>query len=281
MVIMVKEMKEQIKLLLALNPKIKKLVGVILIIVGISALVTPFTPGSWLVFVGLEFLGIRFLAWEKIKKWFSKNDSKKHTSERNMTETAVFGGGCFWCTEAVFKMLKGVSSVLPGYAGGATKNPTYEQVSSGRTGHAEVVRITYNPPAFADLPVRGTQAGAASAGRQQTTYKDLLTVFFGSHDPTTLNRQGSDVGTQYRSVIFYTTPEQKKVAEDFIKEINDSNVHGAPVVTELEPLDTFYEAENYHRDYFATHPDNPYCEVVINPKLEKVQKEFANLLNKK
>ena len=183
------------------------------------------------------------------------------TEKKNSGEIAVFGGGCFWCTEAVFKMLKGVSSVLPGYAGGTVKNPTYEQVSSGRTGHAEVVQVTYNP--------------------QLTTYNDLLTVFFGSHDPTTLNRQGNDVGTQYASVIFYTTPEQKKSAEEFIKEINASNKHGAPVVTELAPLDVFYEAENYHRDYFATHPGNPYCEVVINPKLEKVQKEFADLLDDK
>ncbi|MBI2475849.1 MAG: peptide-methionine (S)-S-oxide reductase MsrA [Candidatus Taylorbacteria bacterium] len=181
--------------------------------------------------------------------------------KRDVSEIAVFGGGCFWCTEAVFKMLRGVSSVLPGYAGGTTKNPTYEEVSGGGTGHAEVVRITYNP--------------------QLTTYKDLLTVFFGSHDPTTQNRQGNDVGTQYRSVIFYTTPEQKKTAEDFIKEINISNKHGASVVTELVPLDVFYEAENYHRDYFAAHPGNPYCEVVINPKLEKVQKQFVELLETK
>lgn len=176
-------------------------------------------------------------------------------------EIAVFGGGCFWCTEAVFKMLRGVSSVLPGYAGGTTKNPTYEQVSSGRTGHAEVIQITYNS--------------------QLITYNNLLTVFFGSHDPTTKNRQGNDVGTQYRSVIFYATPEQKKVAEDFIAEINLSNKHGASVATELAPLDTFYEAENYHHDYFATHPGNPYCEVIINPKLEKVQKQFADLLRRK
>ena len=176
-------------------------------------------------------------------------------------EVAVFGGGCFWCTEAVFKMLRGVSSVLPGYAGGTTKNPTYEQVCSGKTGHAEVIRLEYDPTAV--------------------KYRDLLTVFFGSHDPTTKNRQGNDVGTQYRSVVFYTTPEQKQVAEDFIKEINTSNEAGGSVVTELVPLDTFYEAENYHRDYFATHPGNPYCEVIINPKLEKVQKNFADLLANK
>ncbi len=191
--------------------------------------------------------------------------------ENTKTEVALFGGGCFWCTEAVFKMLRGVSSVLPGYSGGTTKNPTYEEVSGGQTGHAEVIRIEYDPTLV--------------------RYRDLLAVFFGSHDPTTMNRQGNDIGTQYRSVIFYTTPEQKKVAEDFIKEINASNSpsqvlsdkiwegeQGAPVVTELAPLDTFYEAENYHRDYFATHSGNPYCEVIINPRLEKVQKQFADLL---
>lgn len=173
-------------------------------------------------------------------------------------EKAVFAGGCFWCTEAVFKMLKGVSSVLPGYTGGNGKNPTYAQVCSGKTGHAEAVQVAYDP--------------------QLITYRDLLTVFFGSHDPTTMNRQGNDVGTQYRSAIFYTIPEQKKAAEEFIKEINDSGRLGAPVITGLAPLDVFYPAENYHRDYFATHQGNPYCEVAINPKLQKVQKEFAELL---
>lgn len=185
-------------------------------------------------------------------------------------ETAVFAGGCFWCTEAVFKMLKGARSVMPGYTGGSTRSlqadsasspqalPTYEQVASGKTGHAEAVQVTYNP--------------------QLTTYRDLLTVFFGSHDPTTRNRQGNDVGTQYRSAIFYTTREQKNEAEEFIREINNSNKHGQPIVTEIVPLDVFYPAEEYHRDYFANHPENPYCELVISPKLEKVRKEFAKLL---
>lgn len=173
-------------------------------------------------------------------------------------EIAVFGGGCFWCTEAVFKMLKGVSSVLPGYAGGTVPNPTYDQVCTGSTGHVEVVRVEYDPHLVA--------------------YRDLLTVFFGSHDPTTKNRQGNDVGTQYRSVIFYTTEEQKATAEAFIREINASNKEGKPVVTAVEPLDVFYEAENYHHDYFARNPGNPYCEVIINPKLEKVTKSFAHLL---
>ena len=174
-------------------------------------------------------------------------------------EVAVFGGGCFWCTEAVFKMIRGVSSVLPGYAGGTVPNPTYDQVSNGNTGHAECVQIVYDPA--------------------QVKYHDLLTVFFGSHDSTTLNRQGYDVGTQYRSVVFYTTPEQKKIAEDFIADINASAKDGKPCVTEVAPLDIFYEAENYHQDYFARNPGNRYCEVIINPKLEKVQKEFASLLN--
>lgn len=167
------------------------------------------------------------------------------------TESAVFGGGCFWCTEAVFKMLKGVSVVLPGYAGGNTENPTYEQVSSGNTGHAEVIYIEYDP--------------------SLVEYKTLLTVFFGSHDPTTLNRQGNDVGTQYRSVVFYTNPQQKEIADKMVKEIESA-------VTEVVPLDKFYKAENYHEDYYARNKDAPYCQLIINPKLDKVQNEFTELL---
>ncbi len=174
------------------------------------------------------------------------------------TEKAVFGGGCFWCTEAVFKMMKGVSTVLPGYSGGSVVNPTYQEVSQGTTGHAEVIYIEYDP--------------------ELVTYKSLLTVFFGSHDPTTLNQQGHDIGTQYRSVIFYTSPDQKKEAEDFIADMNASNKAGAPVVTQLEPLVKFYEAEDYHKDYYTNHENAGYCQIVINPKLEKVQKEFSNLL---
>jgi peptide-methionine (S)-S-oxide reductase len=175
-------------------------------------------------------------------------------------EVAVFGGGCFWCTEAVFQMLRGVSSVLPGYSGGNLPNPTYEQVCSGNTGHAECTKVEFDP--------------------SQITYRDLLTVFFGSHDPTTLNRQGNDVGTQYRSVIFYTTSEQKKIAEDFIQELNDSSAEGKKIKTEIEKFTEFYVAENYHKDYYERNKDAPYCEIIINPKLEKVQKEFANLLKK-
>ncbi|MBU6310581.1 peptide-methionine (S)-S-oxide reductase MsrA [Patescibacteria group bacterium] len=172
--------------------------------------------------------------------------------------TAVFGGGCFWCTEAVFKMLNGVSSVLPGYAGGTVPHPAYEAVCSGTTGHAECVKIEYD--------------------EQVVTYRDLLTVFFASHDPSTLNRQGNDVGTQYRSVIFYTTPDQQSEALTMIAEMNASSEGGAPILTAVEPLTEFYPAEDYHRDYYALNSHAPYCRIVINPKLEKVQKDFSALL---
>lgn len=174
------------------------------------------------------------------------------------TEKAIFGGGCFWCTEAVFKMLKGVKSVMPGYAGGTVANPTYEQVCTGRTGHAEAVEIEYDPALV--------------------SFETLMTVFFATHDPTTLNRQGADVGTQYRSAIFYTTPEQKTAAEKYIADLNASSEMGAPIVTEVSPLDMFYAAEEYHRDYYNRNKNQGYCQVVINPKLEKVQKKFAELL---
>jgi len=175
-----------------------------------------------------------------------------------MQKQAIFGGGCFWCTEAVFKMLKGVESVEPGYTGGTVANPTYEQVSSGTTGHAEAVRITYDPTLV--------------------SYEDLLTVFFASHNPTTLNRQGNDVGTQYRSSIFTTDDEQLRLAISFIEAIDASSPDGDPVVTTVQPLDVFYAAEDYHRDYYARNQSAPYCQVVINPKLEKVKAHFAELL---
>ena len=173
-------------------------------------------------------------------------------------EVAVFGGGCFWCTEAVFDELRGVISVVSGYAGGSTKNPTYEQVCSGSTGHAEVIRIEFDPT--------------------EISFRDLMTVFFGTHDPTTLNRQGNDVGTQYRSAIFYANDEQKRQAEAFIKELNDSKAFGKPVVTTVEPLGEFYEAENYHQKYYAQNPYQPYCQFTIPPKLQKLHKQFSALL---
>lgn len=175
-----------------------------------------------------------------------------------MYEVAVFGGGCFWCTEAVFKSLKGVVSVLPGYSGGTTSNPSYDEVCGGLTGHAEVIRIEFDPALI--------------------SFRTLMTVFFATHDPTTVNRQGNDIGTQYRSIILYTAPEQKDAAEAFIKEVEESTKKGSHIVTEVKPFDTFYEAENYHKDYFARNPEQAYCNLIISPKVEKVQKEFAELL---
>ncbi len=173
----------------------------------------------------------------------------------------MFGGGCFWCTEAVFEELRGVISVMPGYTGGSVPNPTYDAVCSGGTGHAEATRIIFDP--------------------SHVTYHDLLTVFFATHDPTTLNRQGNDVGTQYRSAIFYATPAQEAEAEKFIEELTASDPDGRPIVTEVMPLGEFYDAEDYHRQYFKNHPEKGYCQVIIEPKVEKLQKQFANLLKEK
>ena len=177
----------------------------------------------------------------------------------NNKEIIVLGGGCFWCTEAVFKMLKGIISVEPGYAGGHVKNPTYEEVFSGKTNHAEAIKIEYNPEVI--------------------SLKALLTVFFATHDPTTLNRQGNDVGTQYRSIILCSNEEQKKISENFIKELNSSSKEGSPIITEVKMLEEFYLAEDYHKNYYENHKGQPYCQVIINPKLKKVQEKFANLLN--
>ena len=189
---------------------------------------------------------------------FNFPDPEIDTTEMPGQRSIVLGGGCFWCTEAVFDELRGVKSVMSGYAGGNTKNPTYEEVCGGRTGHAEVIKIEFDPGEIA--------------------FKDLLTVFFATHDPTTLNRQGNDVGTQYRSAIFYATEEQKGEAEAFIKELNDSKAFGKPVVTTLEPLGEFYEAEDYHQKYYANNPYQPYCQYMIPPKLTKLHKQFGALL---
>lgn len=175
-------------------------------------------------------------------------------------QVAIFGGGCFWCTEAVFTMLKGVSKVEPGYAGGEKPHPTYSEVCTGSTGHAEVIRIEYDP--------------------SLVTYRQLMTVFFGSHDATQLNRQGNDVGTQYRSAIFPTTPEQTAEARAFIDELEHSAEGGDPIVTTVEEDAVFYPAEDYHKNYYANNKNQGYCQVIIAPKLQKVQKEFADLLAK-
>jgi peptide-methionine (S)-S-oxide reductase len=179
-------------------------------------------------------------------------------SEGESVRTAVFGGGCFWCTEAVFQDLRGVRSVLPGYSGGTIANPSYQQVCTDTTGHAEVVAVTFDP--------------------REVSYRDLLGVFFATHDPTTLNRQGNDVGSQYRSVIFYEDDEQRREAEQAIAELELEGVYGAPIVTQLEPLGAFYEAEPYHRNYFRNNPEQPYCSVVIAPKVAKFRQRYLDRL---
>lgn len=172
------------------------------------------------------------------------------------TESAILGGGCFWCTEAVYLEVKGISSVESGYMGGQAEHPSYEQVCSGDTGHAEVVKLTYDPAVI--------------------SYRDLLEIFFTIHDPTTLNRQGNDVGTQYRSVIFHQSPQQEATARQVIAEM--AHVWDAPIVTELAPAQTFYKAEDYHQDYFRQHPLQGYCAFVVAPKVDKFRKTFANRL---
>ncbi len=173
-------------------------------------------------------------------------------------ETAVLGGGCFWCTQAIFDQLRGVRLVTCGYSGGAGAAPRYEQVCGGQTGHAECVRIEFDV--------------------QEIAYADLLQVFFQTHDPTTLNRQGNDVGTQYRSVVFYQTQSQRQVAEDTIAELENAGAFATPVVTQVLPSQSFYEAEPYHQAYFATHPAQSYCTAVISPKLEKFRTRYRDLL---
>lgn len=180
--------------------------------------------------------------------------------QQNVNDTATFGSGCFWCTEAIFSRLNGVVSVVSGYSGGTTENPTYEEVCSGNTGHAEVCQITFDSTII--------------------SFDELLEVFWKTHDPTTLNRQGADVGTQYRSVIFYHTEEQKKSAEHYKDELNRDNIWGKPVVTEINPFTKFYPAEKYHQDYYENNPRQGYCSFVIAPKVEKFEKIFKNKLKK-
>jgi peptide-methionine (S)-S-oxide reductase len=173
-------------------------------------------------------------------------------------DTATFGEGCFWCSEAIFQQVKGVDSVISGYSGGVVNNPTYEQVCSGTTGHAEATQILFDPTVV--------------------SYTDLLEVFWKTHDPTTLNRQGNDVGPQYRSVIFYHSPEQKRLAEELKQRLDAAKVFDAPIVTEITPYTIFFSAEGYHQNYYNEHGDQPYCRLVIQPKLTKFLKSFHDRL---
>lgn len=178
--------------------------------------------------------------------------------ENSNKESATFGAGCFWCVEAVFERLNGVEKVISGYSGGTVPNPTYEEVCNGTTGHAEVCQIIYDP--------------------QKISYKELLEVFWSTHDPTTLNRQGNDVGTQYRSAIFYHNEEQKKLAEEYKRKLTEAKIFDNPIVTEITKLNKFYEAEKYHQDYYNNNKYQPYCMFVITPKLEKFKKVFQEKL---
>ena len=192
---------------------------------------------------------------------FSQNNTKTKKMTQSNFETITLGGGCYWCVEAVYENLKGVKSVVSGFSGGKTLNPSYEEVCSGTTGHAEVVQISFD--------------------KNVTSPDEIFKVFFTVHDPTTLNRQGADKGTQYRSVIFYNDEEQKKEAQSIIAELKNAKVYENPIVTTLEPFTKFYKAEDYHQNYYANNKSQPYCQMVIQPKLEKFEKVFKDKLKTK
>ena len=189
-----------------------------------------------------------------------KENSRFETSGNSKTQTAVLGGGCFWCLEPVYSQLKGVTKVESGYAGGNKQNPEYKEVCSGNTGHAEVIKVEFDP--------------------DKISYELLLRIFFAAHDPTTLNRQGNDSGTQYRSIILYDSPQQEQIALRVIRDIENSKTYTDPLVTEIKPLQTFYKAEDYHQDYFLNNPYQPYCQAVISPKVAKLRDEFIKYLRK-
>lgn len=186
------------------------------------------------------------------------NQEKPRTQSQKRLEVATLGGGCFWCTEAVFSLVKGVEKVESGYSGGKLENPTYEQVSTGTTGHAEVIQITFDPDTI--------------------SFKGILEIFFSTHDPTSLNRQGNDIGTQYRSIIIYHNDQQKTTAEQVIKELTNAKAWNKPIVTQLEPFKAFYKAEDYHQEYFKRHPERTYCSLVIAPKIAKLQELYLSKL---
>ena len=193
------------------------------------------------------------------EKVFNEMELKEKTMDKKI-DTATVGGGCFWCTEAQLQQLNGVLTVTSGYAGGSTKNPTYKEVCTGLTGHAEVIQLTFDPAII--------------------SYDEILAAFWQAHDPTQLNRQGNDEGTQYRSVIFYHNDEQKKIAEDYKKKLNEEHAYDKPVVTEISPLTAFYKGEDYHQNYYNENSTQGYCQYVIQPKLEKFRKVFKDKLKK-
>jgi peptide-methionine (S)-S-oxide reductase len=196
----------------------------------------------------------------RVSRKIGKMINPLQSNRSNQNQTATLAGGCFWCLEAVFDELRGVDEVESGYAGGHVANPTYREVCNGTTGHAEVAQLTFDP--------------------QQISFKEILEVFFTIHDPTTMNRQGADIGTQYRSAIFYHTPEQKVIAEQVIAELNAAKLWDDPIVTEVAPLTAFYRAEDYHQEYYANNSNQPYCRAVVAPKVQKFRKYFTEKLKK-
>ena len=214
-------------------------------------------------FLLVWMLGLTFVSCAQNNSKNSNNQSNtavKTMDQSNALDTATFGAGCFWCVEAIFQNVKGVMSVASGYSGGTIKNPGYKEVCTGRTGHAEVIQLTYDP--------------------KQVSYDELLEVFWQTHDPTTLNKQGADVGTQYRSVIFYHTEKQKELAESYKKKLDASGAFDKPIVTEISPFTVFYKAEDYHQNYYNQNSDQPYCSYVIRPKLDKFEKVFKDKMKK-
>jgi len=212
-------------------------------------------------FTFLLITGIVTISCAQQKSDQLKNmDKNSEYKNQKATDIATFGAGCFWCVEAVFQSLEGVESVVSGFSGGTGENPSYREIITGTTGFAEVCQISYDP--------------------DKITFDELLEVFWQTHDPTTLNRQGNDVGSQYRSAIFYHNEEQNALAEKYKKELNVSGAWDKPIVTEISPFTKFYEAENYHQDYYNTNPDLPYCTYVIQPKLDKLKKVFKDKLKK-
>ena len=222
-----------------------------------------------LILLTLSFTGIKSMSVEQTGRSAEREKSAATTlnspsapdAPGGKPEQATFGMGCFWCSEAVFDRLKGVEKVTSGYSGGHVKNPTYEQVSAGQTGHAESVQITFDPA--------------------QISFAQLLEVFFKTHDPTTLDRQGNDVGTQYRSVIFYHNDEQRKLAEEYKHKLNAAKAFHGPIVTEITAFQEFFPAEDYHKDYYRLHGHQPYCQMVIRPKIVKLEKLFGDQLKSK
>jgi peptide-methionine (S)-S-oxide reductase len=201
---------------------------------------------------------IVFLALLSMPLFMLHAQTQKQTNMTNELQVATLGSGCFWCTEAFFLRVKGIESVVSGYSGGKVKNPTYREVCSGLTGHAEVVQVKFNP--------------------KEISYEEVLEIFWNTHDPTTLNRQGADEGTQYRSVVFYHSEEQKKIAQDYKTQLDKSGTFKKPIVTEITPFSIFYPAEDYHQNYYALNPNQGYCQYVIRPKVEKFNKQYGSKL---